>query len=109
MNSKILTVLTLTMVTCLSFSSIAKAEIAPKSTVNSPASTAVVEDKSQQPAAKLPDSNAVTEDKTQQNTGTTGTDVRPETTDRNSTQTQEPVTTNEVPSSRGNGSKCGKR
>lgn len=106
MNSKILTVLTLTMVTCLSFSSIAKAEIAPKSTVNSPASTAVVEDKSQQPAAKLPDSNAVTEDKTQQNTGT---DVRPETTDRNSTQTQEPVTTNEVPSSRGNGSKCGKR
>lgn len=105
MNSKILTVLTLTMVTCLSFSSIVKAETAPKSTINSPASTAVIEDKSQQPAAKLPDPNAVTEDKTQQNTGT---DARTETTDRNSTQTQEPVTTNEVPSSRGNGSKCGK-
>ncbi len=49
MKSKISTLLIVTL-TSLSFSSIAKAETAPKSTINSPAYTAVVEDKSQQTA-----------------------------------------------------------
>ena len=98
MKSKILTFLIATL-TFLSFSSIAKAETAPKSTINSPASTAVVEDKSQQTAEKSPESTAVTEDKTQ-----------PETADRNSNQAQEPVATKEVPSSSGYRThKCGKQ
>jgi hypothetical protein len=47
MNSKFLTVLTIATVTLLSFSSIAKSEDAVQSDVNTPESTAIIQDRTQ--------------------------------------------------------------